>query len=113
MVKYMFRENLQMAKDQFMDFCTNANNFRKMPNAKEVQKLLTTLVDLTLRQYGEVGIFDPEKLAAIDFLSHPEQLVALVVESKERQAARSDSNADPHPALRVQAPTRRALRLDP
>ena len=86
MVKYMFRENLQMAKDQFMEFCTNGNNFRKMPNAKEVQKLLTTLVDLTLRQYGEVGIFDPEKLAEIDFLNQPQLLVDLVSASKSRES---------------------------
>ena len=84
MVKYMFRESLQMAKDQFTEFTTNVNNFKKMPNAKEVQKLLQTLLQLTLAQYGEVGIFDPEKLAEIDFLNQPQLLVDLVAASKNR-----------------------------
>ena len=36
MVKYMFREDLGMAKEQFTEAVGNAENFKKMTNAKEV-----------------------------------------------------------------------------
>eukprot|EP00966_Prymnesium_polylepis_P305150 7051674-Prymnesium_polylepis.1 len=36
--------------------------------------------------YGDVGIFDPEELAKIDFLNRPELLVQLVQGSKSRQS---------------------------
>ena len=45
------------------------------PDAHEV---VSTLVKDTLFAYGEVGIYDPERLAEIDFLNHPEELVELV-----------------------------------
>ena len=86
MVKYMFREQLQLAKDQFIAFTKDKNNFKKMPNAGEVQKVLQKLVEDTLLSYGEVGIFDPAKLAEIDFLNKPELLVDLVAQSKGRES---------------------------
>jgi hypothetical protein len=37
MVKYMFREDLKLAKAKFTEAVGNADNFRKMENAKEVR----------------------------------------------------------------------------
>ena len=42
-----------------------------------------------MHRYGDVGIFDPAKLAEIDFLNKPELLVDLVTQSKGR-ASRVD-----------------------
>ena len=47
-------------------FAKDKANFKKMPNANEVQKVLQKLVEDTLVSYGDVGIFDPAKLAEID-----------------------------------------------
>ena len=43
--------------------------------------MLTSLIGASFAAYGDVGIFDPEKLAHIDFLNQPEELVKLVMES--------------------------------
>ena len=56
----------------------NKDNFRKMPNASEIQSMLSKLVQETLDAYGNVGIYDPEMLAEIDFLNQTELLVDLV-----------------------------------
>ena len=37
-------------------------------------------------RYGEIGIFDPAKLASIDFLNQPELLVKLVSQSAGRDS---------------------------
>ena len=64
----------------------NKDNFRKMPNASEIQAMLSKLVQETLDAYGNVGIYDPEMLAEIDFLNQPELLVDLVSKSKGRES---------------------------
>ena len=69
MVKYMFRESLPLAKQKFTEAVTSKDNFRKMPNASEIQTMLTKLVSETLDAYGHVGIYDPAALAEIDFLN--------------------------------------------
>jgi len=89
MVKYMFREDLKMAKDKFVEFAATKANFKKMPHANEVQEMMKKLVASALSSYGDVGIFDPAKLAEIDFLNKPELLVDLVTQSKGR-ASRVD-----------------------
>jgi len=86
MVKYMFREDLQIAKQKFVEAVGNKDNFRKMPRGGEVQEALKHLADHTLDAYGDVGIFDPEELARIDFLNRPELLVQLVQGSKNRMS---------------------------
>lgn len=86
MVKYMFRESLPIAKTKFVETVNNRDNFRKMQYASEVQEMLTKLVNYTLAEYGDVGIYDPEKLAEIDFLNKPELLVDLVSSGKNRQS---------------------------
>eukprot|EP00966_Prymnesium_polylepis_P031839 740775-Prymnesium_polylepis.1 len=78
MVKYMFRESLPLAKQKFAETVANKDNFRKMPNASDIQSMLTKLVHETLDAYGNVGIYDPEMLAEIDFLNQPQELVELV-----------------------------------
>ena len=78
----------------------NKENFRKMQHAGEVQEMLTKLVNHTLTSYGEVGIYDPKKLAAIDFLNKPELLVELVGSSNNRNSRRGGLSSDnPHMAL--------------
>ena len=52
----------------------------------QVQEALKHLADHTLDAYGDVGIFDPEELARIDFLNRPELLVQLVQGSKNRMS---------------------------
>ena len=91
MVKYMFRENLPLAKQKFLETVQNRENFRKMPHANEVQDMLSKLIDHTFAAYGEKGIYDPEKLAEIDFLNNPQLLVDLVQSSKDRMS-RKGSN---------------------
>ena len=39
MVKYMFREDLQIAKQKFVEAVGNKDNFRKMPRGGEVSAL--------------------------------------------------------------------------
>lgn len=78
MIKYMFREDLGIAKAKFTEAVTNFENFKKMPQGSQAQELLTRLVSDTLANYGDTGIYDPERLADVDFLSHPEELVNLV-----------------------------------
>jgi len=86
MVKYMFREDLAIAKAKFIEAVNNKENFKKMQFAGEVQEMLSKLVNHTLTEYGEVGIYDPQKLAEIDFLNKPDLLVKLVSASKERRS---------------------------
>ena len=74
MVKYMFRESLQLA-EKF----TDALGARRLLGGQETHDALKRLVNDTLAAYGDVGIFDPERLAEIDFLNKPELLVELVV----------------------------------
>ena len=118
MVKYMFRESLPLAKQQFGAYIEDRSNFARVPHAKKQLEVLTILINATFQvirshpaastlaafrpyhahaqvtphhrltvpppprqAYGEVGIFDPEKLATIDFLNQPELLLALVSES--------------------------------
>ena len=93
MVKYMFREDLALAKDKFKLVVTNKDNFKKMPNPNEVQAMLKQLVDDTFFSYGTVGIFDPTQLATIDFLNQPELLVELVQASKRRESRQQPCRA--------------------
>ena len=86
MVKYMFRENLGIAKSMFLEAVGNKDNFKKMQDGAKVQETLKELADHTLQAYGDVGIFDPEELAKMDFLNQPELLVQLVQGSKHRMS---------------------------
>ena len=116
--RYMFRESLPLAKQQFGAYIEDRSNFARVPHAKKQLEVLTILINATFQvirshpaastlaafrpyhahaqvtphhrltvpppprqAYGEVGIFDPEKLATIDFLNQPELLLALVSES--------------------------------
>jgi len=84
MVKYMFRESLPLAKERFGVYIEDKNNFARVPHAKKQLEVLTALIKATFHAYGEIGIYDPEKLAKIDFLNQPELLVQLVEESASR-----------------------------
>jgi len=86
MVKYMFRENLPLAKEKFSLAVSNKDNFKKMPKPAEAQEALRALAEHTMDSYGDVGIFDPQELANIDFLNNPELLVDLVHGSKSRMS---------------------------
>ena len=82
MVKYMFREDLDLAKEKFREAVGKKNaNF-----SGEAHDIVNSLVKDTLFTYGDVGIYDPERLAEIDFLNKPEQLVDLVAQSKNRSS---------------------------
>jgi len=81
MVKYMFRENLPLAKQHFGRYIEDKTNFLKIPHAAKQKEILTALVHKTFDAYGDVGIFDPEKLATIDFLNQPQLLVDLVTQT--------------------------------
>ena len=59
MVKYMFRENLPLAKTKFAEAVGNKDNYKKMPKPGEVQEALKELAGNTMSAYGDVGIFDP------------------------------------------------------
>lgn len=67
----MFRESLPLAKERFGGYIEDKNNFVKLPHAKKQHEVLTQLIGKTFQAYGNVGIFDPEKLATIDFLNQP------------------------------------------
>ena len=82
MVKYMFRESLELAKDKFN---ASIGNRRQRGSADEVEAV-GKLVEQTLTAYGNVGIYDPAKLADIDFLNKPELLVDLVSGSRHRES---------------------------
>ena len=81
MVKYMFRESLQIAKTKFQESLN-----KKAWGSNETQTIMKNLVQDTLTAYGNTGIYDPEMLAEIDFLNHPELLVDLVAKSKQRES---------------------------
>ena len=81
MVKYMFRESLGLAKRKFGGYIEDKANFVRLPHAKKQLEVLTGLIGATFAAYGDVGIYDPERLAKVDFLNQPELLVALVAES--------------------------------
>jgi len=80
MVKYMFRESLDLAKEKFRE----AIGKKGATFAGDAHDVVSKLVQETMSAYGEVGIYDPERLAEIDFLNRPEQLVELVAQSKNR-----------------------------
>jgi hypothetical protein len=86
MVKYMFRESLPRAKEKFRAYLDDPDNFdkKRIPHAAKQHEILTGVINHTFNAYGEVGIFDPEKLATIDFLNHPQLLINLVMESANR-----------------------------
>ena len=84
MVKYMFRESLEIAKERFGGYVTDRANFAKVPFARRQHEVLSSLIAKTFDAYGEVGIFDPSALAEIDFLNQPQLLVRLVMESANR-----------------------------
>ena len=54
--------------------------------------MMTELINFTLSTYGDVGIYDPKKLAELDFLNQPELLINLVTQSNERASRRSGRN---------------------
>ena len=76
--RYMFRESLPIAKQKFTEA------IGKKTYSSETKAIMTNLVQETLAAYGNTGIYDPERLAEIDFLNHPEELVELVSRSKVR-----------------------------
>ena len=86
MVKYMFREDLSLAQSRFEAVANDKALFRKMPQGTEAQALVRRLVAATLEAYGSVGMYEPSKLAQIDFLHQPELLVELVAASKKEPA---------------------------
>ena len=86
MVKYMFRESLPLAKQKFGGYIEDRQNFVRIPHAKKQLEVLTELIQAVFNAYGTVGIFDPTKLAEIDFLNQPELLVQLVTESASRSS---------------------------
>ena len=88
MIKYMFRESLQMAKDEFEGYIKDKSNFEDVPHAKTQLEVLDQLIQTTFETYGKEGIFDPQNLATIDFLNQPELLVNLV------ESNNADLNAD-------------------
>jgi hypothetical protein len=70
----MFRESLSLTKERFLSYANDKANFKKMPHSSDVQALVRKLVSDTVHEYGDVGIFDPERLAEIDFIQQPEQV---------------------------------------
>jgi hypothetical protein len=90
MVKYMFRESVTLAKTIFTFIADDKNQYKKLPQAAEAQATIKKLVSTTLQAYGNVGLYDPAQLATIDFLNHPEELVALVQAGKELNANQPD-----------------------
>ena len=84
MVKYMFRESLDLAKEKFTLSIGGKKNF-----SGEALDIVKDLVKETLLAYGDVGIYDPQRLAEIDFLNKPDQLVELVAQSKNRGVPRA------------------------
>jgi hypothetical protein len=84
--RYMFRESLPMARAKFEGVVANKENYKRMPAKEEVQALFASLVADAFASYGQVGIFDPARLAEIDFLNKPEQLVDLVCGSRSRKS---------------------------
>ena len=46
-------------------------NFVRVPHAKKQLDVLTGLIGATFEAYGDVGIYDPERLAKVDFLANP------------------------------------------
>ena len=71
MVKYMFRESLELAKRKFGGYIEEKANFVRVPHAKKQLDVLTGLIGATFEAYGDVGIYDPERLAKVDFLTNP------------------------------------------
>ena len=67
----MFRESLPLTKKKYSGYIEDKNNFVRIPHAKKQLEVLTALIGSTFEAYGDVGIFDPEKLADIDFLNQP------------------------------------------
>ena len=43
----------------------------RVPHAKKQLDVLTGLIGATFEAYGDVGIYDPERLAKVDFLTNP------------------------------------------
>ena len=87
MVKYMFRESLPLARERFGRYVEDKANFARIPHAKRQLEVVSHLVRRTFDAYGEVGIYDPERLATIDFLNQPRLLVDLVDQSAARGQA--------------------------
>ena len=81
-VAAQFRESLDLAKQRF----TAAVGSRKLRGSAEEVDTVTRLVEATLASYGNVGIYDPSKLAEIDFLNKPELLLELVSGSRHRES---------------------------
>ena len=80
MIKYMFRESLPMAKDLFVKSAAPVTGWLAKFTAAvpaEVQTMITQVLDDTILTYGDVGLYDPGKLAEIDFLNQPKLLVPL------------------------------------
>ena len=84
MVKYMFREDLGIAKAKFQEAVGAPKS--RLRGTSEDKEVLKQLVAETLASYGDVGIYDPKQLAEIDFLNKPELLVGLVDSSRHRQS---------------------------
>ena len=59
---------------------------RRLRGSTEEHETIGRLVQEALASYGHVGIFDPERLAEIDFLNQPELLVELVSRSRKRES---------------------------
>ena len=78
----MFRESLDVAKKKFSE----AVGSKRLRGSVEEVETVTKLVQDTLASYGDVGIFDPAKLAEIDFINQPDLLVQLVSGSRHRKS---------------------------
>jgi hypothetical protein len=81
----MFRESLELAKEKFTAAAAGSGR-RRLLGSSDEQDMRTKLVTETLAAYGTVGIYDPSKLADIDFINKPEQLVSLVERSRHRES---------------------------
>eukprot|EP00966_Prymnesium_polylepis_P194310 4504436-Prymnesium_polylepis.1 len=67
MVKYMFREDLGIAKAKFAEQARDKEAYKLMPKPGDVQAMLGELVEQTLDAYGNVGIYDPQVVPRLEF----------------------------------------------
>ena len=69
-VKYMFREEVRIARDRFRD------NLALTPGPG--RDMYAALAEAAFGDYGEGGIVDPEVLASSNFLTDPQELLDVV-----------------------------------
>lgn len=64
----------------------NKENYQNVAEPAKVQEMMIELVETAMAEYGNVGIYDPMRLAEIDFINQPQLLVDLVQESNQRRS---------------------------